>query len=93
MSAPVYRSAVLSTPTVSTSIRPLTRDLLAWVARQPRSYAEAMEAWRSSCPRFTIWEDALADGLIRDESGSGGTLGELQVVLTARGRAVLDGTR
>ena len=46
-----------------------------------------MEAWRSSCPRFTIWEDAIADGLIREESGNGGTLGELQVVLTpAAGR-------
>ncbi len=78
--------------TVSTvSIHPLTRDLLAWVARQPRSYSETMEAWRSSCPRFTIWEDAIADGLLGEESGTGGTLREVRVVLTARGRAVLDG--
>jgi hypothetical protein len=72
-------------------VRPLTRDLLAWIARQPRSYTEAMDAWRSSCPRFTIWEDAIADGYIREESGTGGTLREVQVVLTARGRAVLNG--
>jgi hypothetical protein len=32
------------------AIGTLTRDFLAWVAREPRSYAEAMEAWRSSCP-------------------------------------------
>jgi hypothetical protein len=66
-----------------------TRDFLAWVARRPRTYAEAMEAWRSSCPRFTIWEDAIADGLIREESG-GGRLGDVRIVLTPRGRALLD---
>jgi hypothetical protein len=76
---------------VAPPLHPLTRDFLAWIARQPRSYAEAMEAWRSSCPRFTIWEDALADGLIREESGGTGTLGDLRIVLTSRGRAVLDG--
>jgi hypothetical protein len=70
--------------------RSLTRDFLDWVARKPRSYADAMEAWRSSCPRYTIWEDAIADGLIREESGKGRTLGEIQIVLTARGRAVLE---
>jgi hypothetical protein len=71
------------------TVHPLTRDFLAWVARRPRSYADAMEAWRSSCPRFTIWEDAIADGLIGEERG-GGRLSEIQVVLTPRGRAVLD---
>ena len=76
--------------TTAVSLRPLTRDLLAWIARQPRSYTEAMEAWRSSCPRFTIWEDAIADGLICEESGTGGTLREVQVVLTPRGRAALE---
>jgi hypothetical protein len=77
--------------TTTASIRPLTRDLLAWIARQPRSYAEAMDAWRSSCPRFTIWEDAIADGLICEVSGAGGKLREVQVVLTARGLAALEG--
>lgn len=74
--------------TTAPSVGPLTRDFLAWVARQPRSYAEAMEAWRSSCPRFTIWEDALADGLVRVEGG-GSTMGEATVVLTPRGRDLL----
>ena len=36
----------------------LTEQFLAWVADRPRTYAEAMEAWRSSCPRLSIWEDA-----------------------------------
>jgi len=71
------------------SVRSLTLDFLAWIASQPRSYAEAMEAWRTSCPRFTIWEDAIDDGLIRVES-NGTRLGQATVVLTPRGRAVLD---
>lgn len=77
----------------ATSVGSLTREFLAWVASSPRSYAEAMEAWRTSCPRFTIWEDALGDGLVRTESGGGKTLSETQVVLTPRGRAMLDGPR
>jgi hypothetical protein len=28
-----------------------------------------MEAWKSSCPRLTVWEDALADGLVRVDRG------------------------
>ena len=69
------------------SISPLTLQLLEWVAAQPRTYAEAMEAWRSHCPRHTIWEDALADGLVKIE---GGFSRESPVKLTAKGRTVLD---
>ncbi len=43
----------------------LTRDLLLWVDKAPRLYDEAMQTWQSTCPRFTIWEDALEDKLIR----------------------------
>jgi hypothetical protein len=49
-----------------------------------------MEAWRSSCPRFTIWEDALSDGLVRLEGTGGRAMSDTRVVLTGRGRAVLD---
>lgn len=73
---------------VQTSIHPLTLAFLEWVAQQPRSYAEAMEAWRTSCPRLSIWEDALADGLIAVERTDGTVIGN--VVLTAAGRAILD---
>ena len=38
----------------------LIRQLLEWIASAPRTYGDAMEIWRSSCPRHTIWEDALA---------------------------------
>ena len=77
--------------TTSLSVSPLTRDFLAWVASTSRSYADAMEAWRTSCPRFTIWEDAIGDGLVSVESQAGMTLNETGVVLTPRGRAILDG--
>ena len=49
--------------------RVLTQQFLAWVAEAPRSYADA-EAWRRSCPHLSIWEDAIANGLIRFENGS-----------------------
>jgi hypothetical protein len=66
----------------------LTEQFLAWVAARPRSYAEAMEAWRSTCPRLSIWEDALGDELVRLEPGAGG-LSAARVVLTPRGEALL----
>jgi hypothetical protein len=57
-----------------------TVQLLEWLAERPRTYAETIEVWRSHCPRLTIWEDALADGLIRVERS--------RVLLTSAGRAV-----
>ena len=42
----------------------LVLDLIEWVATKPRSYSEVMEAWRTSCPRLTIWEDALEQGFV-----------------------------
>jgi hypothetical protein len=73
------------------AVSTLTRDFLDWVARQPRSYAETMDAWRTSCPRFPIWEDALDGGLVRVEQGDGTSVRRPQVALTPRGRALLDG--
>jgi hypothetical protein len=32
--------------TLATVMGPLTRDFLTWVACKPRTYADAMEAWR-----------------------------------------------
>lgn len=72
------------------TLNPLTRDLLAWVDRSPRSYTETMEAWRSTCPRLTIWEDALADNLVCVESSIGAPLSQIMIVLTPRGRATLE---
>ena len=55
-----------------------TLQLLEWVDERERSYSETMEAWHSHCPRLTIWEDALADGLVQVRDG--------RVGLTAKGR-------
>lgn len=44
--------------------QPLVRDLVAWLAKQPRSYDDVMAAWRTSCPRLPIWEDANDLGLV-----------------------------
>jgi hypothetical protein len=51
----------------------LVLDLLEWIGPAPRPYAEVMEAWRTSCPRLPIWEDANERGFIerRYESGVG----------------------
>jgi hypothetical protein len=65
----------------------LTLQFLAWVAEGPRSYMQAMEAWRSTCPRLSIWEDAILDGLIAFEGGA--TRNQSRVALTTKGRALL----
>jgi hypothetical protein len=59
-------------------------QFLTWVADRPRSYPETMEAWRSTCPRLSVWEDAVIDGLVRIENG-----GSQAIALTPRGRALL----
>jgi len=65
------------------TVSPLTRDLLDWIASTPRTYRETMEAWRTSCPRLSIWEDAVGDGLVQIR-------GE-KVALTFRGESALNG--
>jgi hypothetical protein len=42
----------------------LVLDLVEWVAREPRLYSEVIETWRTSCPRLTIWEDAIDRGYV-----------------------------
>ena len=42
----------------------LVLDLLQWVEKQPRTYNEVMEAWRTSCQRLPIWEEAVDLGLV-----------------------------
>jgi hypothetical protein len=68
----------------------LTLEFLTWISSRPRTYAEAMEAWRSTCPRHSVWEDAIVEGLI-EVVEQGDTMDQCQVALTARGRAKLEG--
>ena len=67
------------------------REFLTWVARCPRTEADVMEAWRSTCPRYTVWEDALAAQLVAVERDVGTRMGEARVTLTPRGQAVVAG--
>ncbi len=62
-------------------------QFLQWVAARPRRREDVLDAWQSSCPRFPVWEDARADGLVRQ---CGGEAGENRVELTESGRALLD---
>jgi hypothetical protein len=71
---------------MQTAAHALTQQFLAWIAEGERSYADA-EAWRRSCPHLSIWEDAIADGVVRFENGA--SMNESRIVLTARGRALL----
>lgn len=45
-------------------VEPLILDLVASVATRPRPYAEVIDAWRTSCPRLTVWEEATARGYV-----------------------------
>jgi hypothetical protein len=54
-----------------TVIDALIVDLLKWLASGERTYEEVMEAWRTSCPRLTVWEDANDRGLIASERLNG----------------------
>jgi hypothetical protein len=46
------------------TLDPLVLDFLEWLAREPRSYAEVMDVWRTSCPRLTVWEDSVDRGFV-----------------------------
>jgi hypothetical protein len=62
--------------------------LLEWLDERPRTYAQAIDAWRSSCPRHPVWDDALLAGLIRIEQDR--ATGEQHAVLTPQGKAMLE---
>jgi hypothetical protein len=65
---------------------PLVLDLVEWIAREPRSYSEVIETWRTSCPRLTIWEDAVDRGFVARQPVAGrGVL----VTITAHGEKFL----
>ena len=49
---------------LASTLDPLILDFVEWLAAEPRTYADVMEAWRTSCPRLTVWEDAMDRGLI-----------------------------
>ena len=67
----------------------LVLDLVEWIAREPRLYSEVIETWRTSCPRLTIWEDAVDRGYVARQAAAGG----VRVAITARGEQFLRDNR
>lgn len=63
----------------------LILDLLEWLAKRDRSYEEVMDAWRTSCPKLPVWEDANDRGLVAREQRNGYCV----VRITSSGLALL----
>jgi len=63
-----------------------TRELLSWLAHEPRSYPDALEVWQTTCPQHSVWEDALDEQLIEIVRNGSSAF----VVVTPRGRTALD---
>jgi DNA-binding PadR family transcriptional regulator len=53
------------------TVEALILDLLEWIASEEKSYEQVMDAWRTSCPRLPVWEDANDRGLITTERMNG----------------------
>ena len=68
------------------TVEALIIDLLEWVANRERTYDEVMDAWRTSCPKLPVWEDATDRGLIATEYVNGRSL----VAVTPQGLALLE---
>jgi hypothetical protein len=73
-------------PGVSETVDSLILDLLEWVGPGRRPYRETMEAWRTSCPRLPVWEDATDLGFIERHHEPGS---EAFVSVSAAGAAHL----
>ncbi len=71
---------------IRTDLDPLILDLLEWIGREPRSYADVIDTWRTSCPRLTVWEDAMDRGFAVREHAKGRAV---MIRLTAEGREFL----
>ena len=58
---------------MSDTVECLVLDLLEWIGPNPRPYTEVLEAWRTSCPRLPVWEEAHDRGFVtgHHEAGRG----------------------
>ena len=66
-------------------VEALILELLEWVTKRDRTYEEVMEAWRTSCPRLPVWEEANDRGLVIREDVNGVCV----VRITSSGRDLL----
>lgn len=67
---------------ISDILAPLIRDLLEWIAKAPRTQAEVMDDWHTSCPRLPVWEEATDLGYVARKGR--------MVELTPQGRTFLE---
>jgi CTP-dependent riboflavin kinase len=67
----------------------LVLDLVEWIGREPRLYSEVIETWRTSCPRLTIWEDAVDRGYVARQAAARG----VRVAITESGEQFLRNNR
>ena len=63
----------------------LILDLLEWIGASGKPYEDVMAVWRTSCPRLTIWEDAVDAGLL--------AVWDRKVSVTKAGRSFLGARR
>jgi D-3-phosphoglycerate dehydrogenase len=70
---------------MSDAVDALILDLLEYVACGEKDYAEVMDAWRTSCPRLPVWEEANDRGLVTRAKAGGRSV----VTITASGRSLL----
>jgi hypothetical protein len=71
------------------AVEALIFDLLEWLEDSERTYEEVMSAWRTSCPRLPVWEDANDRGLITSHRVNGRTI----IQASSLGLALLDQRR
>ena len=71
---------------MSNSVDDLILDLLEWLGSSPRPYTEVLDAWRTSCPRLPVWEEANDRGFILRHDLPGGAP---FVTVSAEGTAYL----
>ncbi|MEZ5815576.1 MAG: hypothetical protein R3D44_00655 [Hyphomicrobiaceae bacterium] len=74
---------------MSETLEPLIVDLVVWCSARQRAYEDVIEAWRTSCPRLMVWEEAHTRGLVETKPGAHG----LEVIVTTAGRALLEKKR
>jgi hypothetical protein len=66
-------------------VEALILDLLDWLAAREPTYEQVMDAWRTSCPKLPVSEEANDRGLVTREEVNGRSI----VAITSSGRALL----
>jgi D-3-phosphoglycerate dehydrogenase len=74
--------------TMSEVVELLLRDFLLWLNQQGRPYDDVMDAWRTSCPRLPVWEEANERGFLTRRR----TAGEVMIAVSPTGRDFLAGS-